>query len=363
MHRFFQILPGLVTVFLLPSLALAAPGLPHQFYGAVNFSNGPPPDGIALEARIGSSLVTSTVTKDGTYGFNPSLFFVTDPDGDRSGQTITFFVGGIDSGVSQTFVNGGYTKKDLDVQAAMGTISKNADDIVENQSILITPTNPTTIQMGSSLVITISSTSQTTATIEKIEKLAANFFSGAQAVLAGNNVLNGYEISIKGTGVTISVTMNYDDAGIDETTVAPYQHNGTSWINLTPFTIDKSANTVTFEITSAATPYALFGQLSPPPPPPPAPPGGGGGGESPSSPPSVEVSETPAPITGGGGVIPPAPAASQKVDTNKDGKVDILDFNALMVHWGALGANVADFNSDGKVDILDFNLLMVYWTG
>jgi len=33
-----------------------------------------------------------------------------------------------------------------------------------------------------------------------------------------------------------------------------------------------------------------------------------------------------------------------------------------MVNWGATGPNSADFNSDGKVDIFDFNLLMINWT-
>lgn len=64
---------------------------------------------------------------------------------------------------------------------------------------------------------------------------------------------------------------------------------------------------------------------------------------------------------GGGSSSPSSPLG--KVDTNKDGKVDILDFNTLMVHWGETGSgNIADFNNDGKVDIFDFNLLMVNWT-
>lgn len=71
---------------------------------------------------------------------------------------------------------------------------------------------------------------------------------------------------------------------------------------------------------------------------------------------------------GGGGIIPTTPtaslsAAAQKVDANKDGKIDVLDFNILMVNWGnASVGNVADFNGDNLVDILDFNSLMVYWT-
>ncbi|KKT16588.1 MAG: hypothetical protein UV99_C0010G0018 [Parcubacteria group bacterium GW2011_GWC1_43_61] len=56
-------------------------------------------------------------------------------------------------------------------------------------------------------------------------------------------------------------------------------------------------------------------------------------------------------------------ATAQKVDANKDGKIDVLDFNSLMVNWGSTSANnVADFNGDGKVDVFDFNLLMINWT-
>jgi len=81
---------------------------------------------------------------------------------------------------------------------------------------------------------------------------------------------------------------------------------------------------------------------------------------------------SPPPATGGGGgalYIPPAipllslSAEAQKVDANKDDKIDILDFNTLMVHWGSTSAgNIANFNGDGKVDIFDFNLLMIHWT-
>ena len=54
---------------------------------------------------------------------------------------------------------------------------------------------------------------------------------------------------------------------------------------------------------------------------------------------------------------------AQNTDANDDDRIDILDFNILMVNWGlAAKDNVADFNSDGAVDIFDFNLLMIYWT-
>ncbi|MCX6813315.1 MAG: hypothetical protein NTV77_02430 [Candidatus Azambacteria bacterium] len=74
--------------------------------------------------------------------------------------------------------------------------------------------------------------------------------------------------------------------------------------------------------------------------------GGGGGGYS-----SVPTS------------ISPLSGAAQQVDTNSDGKVDVLDFVSLLANWGKTESNTAgDFNSDGKVDIFDFNLLMINWT-
>ena len=89
-----------------------------------------------------------------------------------------------------------------------------------------------------------------------------------------------------------------------------------------------------------------------------------------SLPTTTTLSPTPSENTGSsGGVttpsIPTTPlsAAAQKVDANKDNKIDVLDFNTLMVNWGKTTANnVADFNGDGKVDVFDFNLLMINWT-
>ncbi|MEK7542776.1 MAG: lamin tail domain-containing protein [Patescibacteria group bacterium] len=61
--------------------------------------------------------------------------------------------------------------------------------------------------------------------------------------------------------------------------------------------------------------------------------------------------------------VPALSQAAQKIDVNGDNKIDVVDFNMLLVNWGSASANnIADFNSDGKVDILDFNLLMIYWT-
>jgi len=74
--------------------------------------------------------------------------------------------------------------------------------------------------------------------------------------------------------------------------------------------------------------------------------GGGGGSSSATTPVSSYLSE-----------------AAKKVDANKDNKIDIMDFNTLMVNWGKEETNnIADFDKNGKVDIFDFNLLMINWT-
>ena len=52
----------------------------------------------------------------------------------------------------------------------------------------------------------------------------------------------------------------------------------------------------------------------------------------------------------------------KRTDIIRDGKIDVLDFNALMVNWGKREiGNFADVNQDGIVDVFDFNLVMVYW--
>lgn len=336
--------------FLTPVAVFAAgPSLPHQFFGLVSFSSGAAPDGLAVSAKINGNAIGNSITSGGNYGYSPNLLFVTDADGINAGETVEFYVGGIKANETHVFANGGSNNLNLTVPGSVGTLSQSATDVITNQSIAITPTSPTVVQMGSSATITVSSDSSVTSIIEKIEKLGSGFFSGATAVISGGNVLNGYEIKITGASLSIAVTMNYDDTGIDESTVKPYKFDGTNWVAITPYTQNTTANTISYTISAAATPYALFGSptsvvttttVN-------AGSGGGGGGSTTTNTPTVTTTLTEA----------------QKVfDTNTDNRIDVLDFNALIVHWGEKGANViADFDGNGTVDVFDFNLLMVHW--
>lgn len=91
--------------------------------------------------------------------------------------------------------------------------------------------------------------------------------------------------------------------------------------------------------------------------------------------PLSDRSSTP-PISGGGsghavssGIpgLPPTGSCTylstnHNPDITRDGRVDLLDFNALMVAWGTGGAESADITHDCAVDLLDFNALMVGWS-
>ena len=80
--------------------------------------------------------------------------------------------------------------------------------------------------------------------------------------------------------------------------------------------------------------------------------GGGGGGYYPIVQQATSTATTTVSI-----------ANKAKGDANGDNKIDVLDFNLLMVNWGSTNSgNLADFNSDGKVDLLDFNAMMIWWT-
>lgn len=342
---------SILAVLLLPIAARAEPGIPYQFYGSVEFSGVPAPDGLVIEARIGGQVVDSTTIVDGKYGYT-NLFFVTDPEGNRQGRgdTMEFFISGIETNRTVPFVNGGFSKIDFSLSGSVGTIEWNEDEVID-KTVAIAPSTSAYayIKVGESLNLTISSEVSTNATINKIEKLTSDFFTGTTAIIAGNNLLNAFEIDITGDNLTISVTITYDDTGIDESTIKPYKFDGTSWVPI-DYSQSPSENTITFILPQAQTPYAVFGQ----------------------SPPPAEEETTTPPAGGGSGGTPPAPPvtpitlseAAKKMDTNSDDKIDIWDFNSLMVNWGKTeSGNIADFDANGTVDIFDFNLLMIYWTG
>lgn len=114
MKRLAFIAP-LLAAWFVPAFAMAAPGIPHQFYGTVSFENGSTPDGLLVEAKVNGTVVGTGLTKDGKYGYNPNLLLAVNSAGDWNGETIKFFVKGIDSGETYNLAKGSYTKLDLTI--------------------------------------------------------------------------------------------------------------------------------------------------------------------------------------------------------------------------------------------------------
>lgn len=64
----------LLIVFLLLSIVLAQPSLPHQLYGQVNCQNGlSVSDGLVIDIKDNGTLIKSTTSKSGLYGHDPLL--------------------------------------------------------------------------------------------------------------------------------------------------------------------------------------------------------------------------------------------------------------------------------------------------
>ena len=104
---------------LICAIGVAQLGVPHQFYGEVNFLSGPAPDGSLVEAKIGGITVATTTTYNGKYGYAPNLFYIDDPNNDRAGKVIEFYVRGINTGETAIFQNGMSTRLDLSVNISL----------------------------------------------------------------------------------------------------------------------------------------------------------------------------------------------------------------------------------------------------
>ncbi len=106
------LLTVLIGITLFSNLVLAQFMPPHAFYGTVTWNGNPASDGTSVVAKINGVEVASTTTKGGKYGYEP-IFYVADPYGDRSGDEISFFVNGVDTGQTVYFANGKITLLNL----------------------------------------------------------------------------------------------------------------------------------------------------------------------------------------------------------------------------------------------------------
>jgi len=116
-HFSCNVITGFLVVVLSLNIVLATPGVPHQFYGNVLINGNSAPDGILIDVydvTERNTYVGGTFTEAGNYGYQPNIFYVPDPKGDRNGDILVFYVNDIEA-VNYTFSSGASTKLDLSV--------------------------------------------------------------------------------------------------------------------------------------------------------------------------------------------------------------------------------------------------------
>ncbi|MFH1591417.1 MAG: hypothetical protein ABIC95_05830 [archaeon] len=243
----------------LSAASVAIPGIPHQFYGDAAFTQDATVDGLSVEARIGDESVAATLITDGKYGYEPFFLYVPDPENDRAGSTITFYIAGIDTGQTAVFENNGYTRINLSAEGAITDVTRQEGETIMDMPFSILPSQPMKVTLGQGLSIEITSAQTTTGTLDTIKRLDDPFF--ADKPLDGKVQVAGYEIKITGD-VSIRVTIHYNVNDLEENTITPFMHDGTDWVEIVPYTINKAADTVTFNV-GGNTPYALFAAKTP----------------------------------------------------------------------------------------------------
>ncbi|MDO8552223.1 MAG: hypothetical protein Q7S01_01685 [bacterium] len=392
--------------FLIPVIAFAqGPGIPHKFFGTATYTNGSNITSGSVIVKIGTTQVASESISSGKYGYNPDLLFVTDPDNNRTGSILKFFIDSVDTGATAVFANGEHTELNFTTAVPSDTVFGNGADVSVTSAgagSVSLPAGATNVVLNDTTVMNLSSGLSGRAvtlnsgvsgtpivlTNSALSSVSASFPDGTKitgpsgwdgkvtppvsGTPSGGSAPAGY--SVGSTVVSVGSpdgTLTFDKpvtlvlTGV--TGAVGYRPSGSdTWVRITnvcasPYatpgnppansecSISDGTNTkiVTYHFTS-------FGSLAANPAPAPAPApsgGGGGGGGTTNTTPTVTPTVT-------------ALTAAQKVyDTNNDNHIDVLDFNSLMVHWGEKGATVvADFDGNGTVDVFDFNLLMVHWT-
>lgn len=113
-------------------LADEVPGTPHTFYGKVyQLGGSPAPAGLELVAKINNTEYGDTITSYGEYDF----LIVTDPENKNQGQTIYFYVNGIQATPTYEFNrNEGLTELDLTLTSSLPTTTTTTTTVPSRPS-------------------------------------------------------------------------------------------------------------------------------------------------------------------------------------------------------------------------------------
>jgi len=110
---------SLTFLFSVNVFAVDYPKKVHTFYGKIFLSDGssPVPAGLTVVAKINDVEYGSTTTSEGKYDY----LFVSDPENKNEGETIYFYVEGVQAAPTYDFENGGFTELDLTLTGSLPT--------------------------------------------------------------------------------------------------------------------------------------------------------------------------------------------------------------------------------------------------
>ncbi len=108
-----------------PQAANASPGIPNQFFGTLTINGAAASAGYTVTAKVNGvdSGASTTTDSQGRYGYSPALMV-----SGSQGDSITFFVNGVQATQTATFQPGGVINLPLTVSGtvpASGTSTRN----------------------------------------------------------------------------------------------------------------------------------------------------------------------------------------------------------------------------------------------
>ena len=350
------------------------PQLPHIFYGDITINGSSAPVGTVVIAKVNGvekgRVTTEATGKYGGPGAYDQKLLVQGSDL-ILGAPITFTVSGVSGTPIASFESGKVEQRNLSFVISQVEVTPfGLADLLDNGTLAVSGTteSATSLNTTQQVVINVAVDGGKVVLLQgtTITKAGGGTFNAnnltANSVTASS--LSGLDSGVVADGalqwglsgielqfnppitITIFVGASFNGQTLNITRSTSGSSGWTSDGIASPATCVVSSGECTFSATKAS--YFLASHTVTT--------DGGGGGSTTSS----GAGGAGGAVTTTTTVTTTLSAAAQKVDANKDNKIDVLDFNTLMVNWGKTTANnVADFNGDGKVDIFDFNLLMI----
>ena len=257
--------------------ALAIPPLPHAFYGTVRINDADANTSTVVSAKInGENAGSYTTAVSGLYGSLAERDYLAVSNANANdGDTITFYVNGIDTGQTATFqTGGGPTEQPLTLTITPGSITGEVIEvIVANQTDYVV--DASAIANTTITVSTLAGLGTVTITVQK-------YYSNPHPTVALPATMIPRFIDIEVTNPDavdwpMYVKQTYTDAevaGIIESSLAMYYFTAGAWNQCSDTGVNTAANYIWANMTRdelTGSPVAIGGIVTPGP-------GGGGGG-------------------------------------------------------------------------------------